>query len=160
MPTRSIDKIDIASLEADNVQIVLRCPFPQCNARIIPYSSKLHPIAVEQAPSCIEVQDLQYCTTATTAEQIPRLAPVTTKFYQIDDVWDFDNIGVSRPSDAISSQTPIMAKNNEQVHVERLLICSECDRGPLGFAGLSTLDDNDHKNLKYFLSENSVVYVF
>lgn len=79
------------------------------------------------------------------------------KFFKIDDVWDFDNIGVSRPSGDIKQ--PIIEENNKvlNIKIERLLICSECDKGPIGFAGLEG-EDTDVKNLKYFLSCSSVLY--
>ena len=84
----------------------------------------------------------------------------TSDFYKVDDVWDFDNIGVSRAVENLSSPIELALDPGEPVtlNIERLLICSECDKGPLGFAGISEKDAADVKNLKYFLSCNSVVY--
>lgn len=75
-------------------------------------------------------------------------------FYRVDDVWDFDNVGVSRPT--ANMALPIVG--DETLNVERLLVCSECDRGPLGFAGVSETQSNTHENLKYFISCDSVLY--
>lgn len=114
---------------------IIRCPFDRCNARII----KLLPLL------------------ASTKLQIgnaPKMASESSFFFQVPDVWDFDNIGVSKAVPEL--------KNEEEVgklaKVERLLICSECDKGPIGFAGYVDSDDTNHKNLHYYLSCESVVY--
>ncbi|CAK7913103.1 hypothetical protein CAAN1_20S02652 [[Candida] anglica] len=122
---------------------LIRCPFKGCNARVIPTKS-LQTVKVANSPQMTSLNEKD----------------THTEFYQVNDVWDFDNIGVSRPSDELEQPTITTASGDElEIAVQRLLICSECDRGPLGFAGISSGDDEkDHKNLKYFLSCTSVLY--
>lgn len=82
-----------------------------------------------------------------------------TGFYQINDMWDFDNMGVSRASEDLP-QPLISVGDNEPVNfgIERLLVCSECERGPLGFAGYIGDVEKDPKNLRFYLSKGSVLY--
>lgn len=83
--------------------------------------------------------------------------PLTTDdkalFFKIDDVWDFDNIAVSKPTADLAKPTVA----DSSFSILRLLICSECDRGPLGFAGHLN-GDSDVGKLVYFLSCESVLY--
>lgn len=122
--------------EGDHVGKVMRCPFAQCNTRIIECSPGLYATkkAVALGPAMATA-----------------LGEASGDFYVVGDVWDFDNIGVSRAS-ADLEQPGI-----DNFKLERLLVCSECDRGPLGFAGFVG-DESDVKNLVYYLSTNSVVY--
>lgn len=60
----------------------------------------------------------------------------TGKFLVVNDVWDFDNIGVSRgvperhqPGGSIGFLDGTICTI---VKTEKYLICAECDRGPLG----------------------------
>lgn len=148
MPSTTIEHLDIENLLSENKPIILRCPFKECNARIIPYSNKLIHLQIHNAPNAIRA----------VPDNSPELSDKLIDFYQINDVWDFDNIGVSRPSSEIS-QDPIISHDNEStIHIERLIVCSECDRGPLGFAGIPNRKETDHKNLVYFLSRDSVIY--
>lgn len=123
---------------------IIRCPFGTCNTRIIPLSEKLisNELHIQNSPDMVQLSDN---------------SNPTSLFYKINDVWDFDNIGVSRPSDDIKQ--PIIRENDKtlNIKIERLLICSECDKGPIGFAGLEE-GLTEVKNLKYFLSCNSVLY--
>lgn len=143
--------LDQISLEK---RVVLRCPFKQCNARIIPLLKALvsSKISIDKAPEMVAVGQIP-------SVDEPRTES-TSDFYKVDDVWDFDNIGVSRAVENLSSPIELALDPGEPVtlNIERLLICSECDKGPLGFAGISEKDAADVKNLKYFLSCNSVVY--
>ncbi|EMG47930.1 DSS4 Protein DSS4 [Candida maltosa Xu316] len=125
-------------------QSILRCPFKECNTRIIPYSESFQTVDIPNPPFDV----IKPNTTV----------PITNKFYKINDVWDFDNIGVSRPDH--EGEVTVVDDGDDEIHIERYLICSECDKGPLGFAGIpqSSGDKTDHKNLKYFLSTDSVVY--
>lgn len=130
-------------------QIILRCPFQACNVRIIPCSEKLlaSKIQLEQTPT------MMMPSGETKHEE--------EYFFRIDDVWDFDNIGVSRPASDLAMPILIPGTGEDdkiQLEIERLLICSECDKGPLGFAGIHSGEELDHKNLKYFLSCASVLY--
>ena len=121
-------------LEASLPQAIIRCPFDTCNARIIKLDSKL-------------------AGSQTTIANAPQMTADSEHFFAIADVWDFDNIGVSRPAPGLETKiVQPLAK------IERLLICSECDKGPLGFAGFIDGDDTDVKNLTYYLSCESVKY--
>ncbi|KAI5958855.1 hypothetical protein KGF57_002289 [Candida theae] len=154
MPVKTRNEVvDLKQAVATKSPIRLRCPFANCRAGIIPYSSSTQLNVIENAPACVAIE-------SPTSD--PKLSSSTTEFYRIDDVWDFDNIGVSKPSEILPE--PIIVGTNsqegeqERIDVERLLICSECDRGPLGFAGIITGGEKDHRNLKYFLGQDSVVY--
>lgn len=128
----------------DSKTTLIRCPFKNCHARVIPLGS-LVKVKVADSPDM------------TIVEHESSLPP--TEFYQINDVWDFDNIGVSRPS--LDIKQPVISGEDGKdlaIVIERLLICSECDKGPIGFAGILNEDVQDHKNLKYFLSCSSVLY--
>lgn len=116
---------------------IVRCPFSPCNARIIS-SENLPQVSVQNSPQLVNIQkDQQHDT-----------------FYMIDDVWQFDNIGVLRPAEDLSQPT---IEGSTDIKIERLLICSECDKGPLGFAGFQG-NETDIKKLKYYLSCRSVLY--
>lgn len=119
------------ALDAENA--ILRCPFEGCNARLIRLQPSLK-------------------STKIVIPGAPKMTQESVDFFQIADVWDFDNIGVSKPAELESASDVPLAK------VERLLICGECDQGPLGFAGFISADESDVKKLSYFLSCESVLY--
>lgn len=130
---------------------IIRCPFTSCNTRIIHLKPIINnEVEIKNSPDMVAI-----------SESTP--VPVTSTddssfFFKIEDAWDFDNIGVSRPADDLKQ--PTIKLGDESVlkfKIERLLVCSECDKGPIGFAGFQD-DENDVKNLKYFLSCNSVIY--
>lgn len=127
-------------------KFLIRCPFKSCNTRIIPLSNKLtqQKCDISNAPLMLNISEKDS-------------ESVLGKYFKIDDVWDFDNIGVSRPSNSV--QDPIIKENGEELNIkiERLLVCSECDKGPLGIAGFEG-EETDVQKLKYFLSCNSVLY--
>lgn len=111
-------------------QYVLRCPYSKCNSRIIKPASESNVKEID-----IEIEFIK-----PTEE-----SQSDNKFLIVNDVWDFDNIGVS--------------KNFDNSHdIERLIICSDCDRGPLGFAKFDEGSDKEVKNLRYYLNLGSVVY--
>lgn len=122
----------------------MKCPFPGCDTKIIPFTKKLYEtnIIVNDAPGMISTESKE-----ASSEEPPL-------FYKVEDVWDFDNVGVSRPSAGMAGPKI----GDEKFNVERLLVCSECDRGPIGFAGVSETQNNTHENLRYFVSCNSVLY--
>lgn len=122
-------------LGAELPAAIIRCPFEGCNTRIIPLNSKL-------------------ASTLVTLANAPAMAARLDKFFRVDDVWDFDNVGVSKPAAdlEVSEEVGPLAK------LERLLVCSECDRGPLGFAGYTNPVEQDVKKLTYYLSCESVRY--
>lgn len=134
-------------LESGKASIV--CPFPRCNTKIISFTQALYDsrLRVDNAPPMLAIDQKEL-------QQEDALSGTGNLFYRVNDVWDFDNIGVSRPS-----QDPTLPLvDNETLVVERLLICSECDRGPIGFAGVAESQENNHHNLKYFISCNSLLY--
>lgn len=114
---------------------IIRCPFDKCRTRIIGLDGNL-----------LKAQ--------TVIKNGPKMTKDSQNFFEIEDVWLFDNIGVSRPTEEIDSSDQIGALNK----VERLLICGECDKGPIGFAGFRNRQDTDHKKLCYYLSCESVLY--
>ena len=125
---------------------VVRCPFASCNARIIARSNALNESLQE-----IKNSPLMLKTTEDNTDEDDH-----HHFFHVGDVWDFDNIGVSRP--AADLEHPLFSGGKSQdFKIERLLICSECDRGPLGFAGFFN-GENDVQKLSYYLSCSSVVY--
>ncbi|CEP21090.1 unnamed protein product [Cyberlindnera jadinii] len=115
---------------------VLRCPYSQCNARII-------------TPKCNVVKRIETGIPFIKVGEDVSTDAITDNFIIVDDVWDFDNIGVSKPTDQFVESG---------VKVERLIICSECDRGPLGFAFFDNDDEKDVKKLKYAVHLDSFVY--
>lgn len=124
----------------DGGRVLVRCPVGGCHARIIPYAGLAH-VRVENAPAMVSV----------------RPGDAHTHFLQVDDVWDFDNIGVSRPAADLAQPRITAVAGDLDVAVERLLVCSECDRGPLGFAAIPR-GRAGHESLQYFLCAASVLY--
>lgn len=122
---------------------VIRCPFQGCNARVILLSNTLisQQFTVDNGPEMVILSrdDDSNC------------------FFKLEDMWDFDNIGVTRSSEDLPE--PLIQRNDEilDFKVDRLLVCSECDKGPIGFAGYQN-GERDVKNLKAFLSCKSVLY--
>lgn len=127
-------------------RVILRCPFEKCNTRVIPLTDALRTseTTVHNAPPMLDVSEEASAQTSQEEKEL---------FFKIDDAWDFDNIGVSRPAPDLKQPSI----HNTDFSIERLLICSECDKGPLGFAGF--LDgETDIKKLVYYLSCSSVLY--
>lgn len=122
-------------LEESPDSAIIRCPFDGCNARIIKLVPKL-------AASKVQIGNA------------PEMAGEASEFYFIEDVWEFDNIGVSRAVPELKKSEAV----GDLSKVERLLICSECDKGPIGFAGFVNANETDHKLLAYYLSCGSVKY--
>lgn len=117
----------------------VKCPFPSCSTKIIPYTEALRTsiLKVPNAPSMVNVESSDI------------------DFFKVNDMWDFDNIGVSRPM----NEAKDFKVDDKNFSIERLLICSECDKGPIGFAGhFEGNEDPTPNNLIYYLSCNSVLY--
>lgn len=117
----------------------ITCPFLSCNAKIIPYSEKIQGsvVYVDNSPEMVNVSSVS---------NVP--------YFKVGDMWDFDNIGVSKDlKDATSFHI-----DNRDFDIERILICSECDRGPIGFAGHFEDEDKSPNSLTFFLSCQSVLY--
>ncbi|GMF06954.1 unnamed protein product [[Candida] boidinii] len=100
-------------------------------------------------------------------------------------MWDFDNIGVSRPNSNLINESFIIEDVDyidsdnlkddigKSIEVIRYLVCADCDRGPIGIAAniidsISEEQDGQGKDLDkvnanpntlvYFLSVDSVLY--
>ncbi|SCV00002.1 LANO_0F04720g1_1 [Lachancea nothofagi CBS 11611] len=111
--------------------VKLRCPFSECDCTIVELDS------ARQTVLPIEVYD-----------KLKLMLPsqetaLDGKFSVFEDIWDFDNIGVSRqvPESVLntvagSSATPIEFVWQEKTctlgKLQKYLICADCDRGPLG----------------------------
>ncbi|CAM9019882.1 unnamed protein product [Wickerhamomyces anomalus] len=123
---------------------IIRCPFSKCNTRIIkPKVANLHEFKIGLNFLKIDENEIQ------------ESAKHDRIFLRIEDAWDFDNIGVSK-----DIKTHALADSIEDDDVERLIVCADCERGPLGFAKFDK-DENsskDVKNLKYYLHLNSCLY--
>lgn len=91
-------------------------------------------------------------------------------FYKAKDIWEFDNIGVSKPPS--TSKEPeiftLKALEDGEVHnfaVIRYLVCGSCDQGAFGFGGyLMDLEElNKRIEIGFDLSSvnpNDLVYFF
>ncbi|KAH3676267.1 hypothetical protein WICMUC_002144 [Wickerhamomyces mucosus] len=124
-------------------KLIIRCPFSKCHTRLI----QTHSPNIQE----LDIKSIKFLKTTnpdTNPTTIEEHDSNLNKYIKIDDVWDFDNIGVSKEFNQDQS---------DSVKLERLIICSDCERGPLGFA---TFEDNstDVKDLKYYLHLDSVVY--
>ncbi|ODV67175.1 Mss4-like protein [Hyphopichia burtonii NRRL Y-1933] len=131
--------------------IIIRCPFEMCHARVIPLATvRGTEILIQNSPDMLQIKDNHAVPTPTNGN---------IQFYKVNDVWDFDNIGVSKPANDLKQPIIKDSQDSEPIEfkIERLLVCSECDKGPLGFAGHQD-NNTDVKSLKYFLSCKSVLY--
>lgn len=130
-----------------NPTVVLRCPFDSCGARI--FASAKEGLLSRSTKCSNTPQMVTFSHDADTTSN--------EEYFMIQDVWDFDNIGVSKPS-TDSGLVKFSANDRDgQIRLERLLTCSECDKGPIGFAG-HIGEETDVKKLLYFLSCSSVLY--
>ncbi|CAI8503142.1 hypothetical protein CAS74_000848 [Pichia kudriavzevii] len=88
------------------------------------------------------------------------LSPFSDTFYRCNDMWEFDNVGVSKPTEDSEfirlSQGEQGAVN--QYQIVRYLVCGDCERGALGFAGIPTAD-GAIKDLQR-IHPNDLVYFF
>ncbi|CCC68548.1 hypothetical protein NCAS_0B04640 [Naumovozyma castellii] len=93
----------------------------------------------------------------------------TTSFLITEDVWDFDNIGVSKDlMPGISEELNSRANTNTEVSFqhdgnlwyikkcEKYLICGDCDRGPIGMVCMISQQD-DQERRAYLLSLGSLL---
>lgn len=102
----------------------LICPFDQCKCCIIPLEKGT------QVTLPLQVyKDLNIFLP--TKEHCPQ-----GKFLMVNDVWDFDNIGVSRNIPDLKGFDMSVSCEGETVftinRVVKYLICADCDKGPLG----------------------------
>ncbi len=188
---------------SENV-VTLCCPFHGCEGRIIQFqlptnaADNISTIQNQNENRTINKQVVRVCSngaedneigtkfisaqdvrTNNTKEGTPsnngsKLDDLTL---EVTDVFQFDNIGVSRSGLSPNSK-PIKftISNNEGkesatiVTIDRLLVCADCDKGPIGFAGLLSDDVKENEKeldrvkkslaLRYYLNLNSVIYRF
>lgn len=141
-------------------KIILRCPFDKCDCRIIGYKLKLdNLVAIKHEVDCVELDDELKFVNGEKSQEF-------RDFVRLNDSWDFDNIGVSKPTEL---QNPVLKENGnlQDIDIQRYLVCADCERGPLGFAGylgpVEIGDTEDEriektKDLVFFLSTDSVKY--
>ncbi|EDO14519.1 hypothetical protein Kpol_274p2 [Vanderwaltozyma polyspora DSM 70294] len=89
------------------------------------------------------------------------------KFLIVNDIWDFDNVGVSKeiPQDLElqldDSKFILNFKGNtwEVTKCIKYLICADCDKGPIGMVcEIADVSNKDNKNQINLLSLNSINY--
>ncbi|GME76866.1 unnamed protein product [Ambrosiozyma monospora] len=128
----------------------LICPFqPKCQTKIIKFESDKPTHKLITKETTIPFLSPSNSSSDSSSSQTSNLS-----FHKAG-MWDFDNIGVSRPippsSSSSTSKDPveeILELQDEQTtsiqkfKVVRYLTCGECDRGALGFVGVS-VGDND-----------------
>lgn len=100
----------------------ITCPFG-CGTAIIDLAGDKQPLAATMPPAC----DFQF-------KQHRVDAPLA--FIPVADVWDFSNVGVSRPA-GLDLALEVEGHANA-LPVDKFLTCGECDKGPIGFVS-STL---------------------
>ncbi|KAH3687607.1 hypothetical protein WICPIJ_001417 [Wickerhamomyces pijperi] len=146
----------------DLSKTLIRCPFAKCNTRLIkPKSNETFNVSVNGLDFLQAVKPSNISTKESSSDHVSSLEDEQSEpsnnpgsFIKVSDVWDFDNIGVSKefPDDITISNG---------VNVERLIICSDCERGPLGFACFESSETGaavkDVKDLQYYLCLSSVM---
>lgn len=121
----------------DLKKTIIRCPYSKCHARIIkPTNQSIQKFQLSQ--NFLKINEL----TDTINDD---------EFLRVEDAWDFDNIGVSK-------EVPNKEEEKDDDDIERLIVCADCERGPLGFAKFDKDDIKDVKNLKFYLHLNSCLY--
>lgn len=141
-------------------EFILRCPFEKCGCRIIAfkYSDGVldrNTVQVSETPECVHINK----ETLEISKDEDGNGKKT--FFKVPDAWNFDNIGVSRPTEI--KQPVIHGTNDLKVDIQRYLVCADCERGPIGFAGnVGNVGESEDErvqqasNLMYFLSAESV----
>lgn len=128
------------------------CSFKECSCKIIKLESA--PIVKLQNSVLDTFQLMQQHKSETTNEQ------ADVEFLLIKDVWDFDNIGVSKdiPSHQDVVEDIAFELDGQQWKIDqhlKYLICADCDKGPIGIVCSISNDDNK-KDTVYMLSLPSV----
>ncbi|CEP64129.1 guanine nucleotide exchange factor DSS4 LALA0_S10e03092g [Lachancea lanzarotensis] len=136
--------------------VKLRCPFPECNCAIVDFDKS------RSATVCPEIcSDLKLMLPSSEAS-------FDGLFSVFEDIWDFDNIGVSRavPDGLVNISTAKTADELQftfrnktyQLHkLQKYLICADCDRGPLGMTyEVKNTSDSDEIAVLNMLSLASV----
>ncbi|KAK5780430.1 guanine nucleotide exchange factor DSS4 PWA37_002600 [Arxiozyma heterogenica] len=125
------------------------CAFSDCRCRIL----KIDSAPIVKVPSM--VLDKFHLMQKSKDQDLEEY----TDFILINDVWDFDNIGVSKE---ILANSEILDRvefehDNRKWQIEKhlkYLVCANCDKGPIGVV-CSTKSDNQTKII-YLLSIPSV----
>lgn len=121
----------------------LRCPYTECDSCIVSFDDK------RKTKLPLEVYE-------TTKLAIPAGGgEANGEFLVFEDIWDFDNIGMSRPipEELISGQEePPISFSWEQHEYKlrkllRYIICAECDKGPLGIVCEVENDEGNSMNV-------------
>lgn len=104
-----------------------KCAFPGCNSAIIEVTDSR--IAHLPAHAVDTLQIMQ------------RKDSSDDRFVIVEDVWDFDNIGVSKelplaPTDEISFDWN--STSHTVTRCIKYLVCADCDRGPIGVLAQTT----------------------
>ncbi|CDK29662.1 unnamed protein product [Kuraishia capsulata CBS 1993] len=139
---------------------ILRCSSTGCNCRIL---------EVKDFNSDLQSNDFPL-TKITNAPKMPQTIELGNEealsdesqglFYSVDDMWSFDNIGVSKTTEKFEGTEEIKTEAGETIYFQRYLICADCDRGPIGFAGYlgDAKRSDDGSGLHYFIHPESVRY--
>ncbi|KAL6941260.1 hypothetical protein ACO0RG_002387 [Hanseniaspora osmophila] len=140
------------------------CPFEKCASKIIAYQDD----QVIELPSYFS-ELYKLMKSSESVNDATRILP--TKFLVTQDIWDFDNIGVSKSLDTLDLEhkvqvlaeegnaqysfknivIPYKNTNYKIVKALKYLICADCDKGPLGVMlevfPVGTLDNASHIQL-------------
>lgn len=115
------------------------CPFDN-KTKIIRVPNETHNIftLVSDSEENSKSLDYKFIDCKTTGEKIHK--NIKDGFYKAKDIWEFDNVGVTKPHDLKKAQF-IKLKNNIDGNIQtyiiiRYLICGDCNKGALGFGGL------------------------
>ncbi|QLL34528.1 hypothetical protein HG536_0G03900 [Torulaspora globosa] len=121
----------------------VRCSFEDCKCAVITVDSA---IKVQLPGQAAETFQLMRGATATSEQN---------EFLLVKDVWDFDNVGVSKqipPGLLVDSDRAIsFVWENKPWTIEKCLkylICAECDKGPIGMV---CQVKNDHESTTLYL---------
>ncbi|CAY68572.1 uncharacterized protein PAS_FragB_0076 [Komagataella phaffii GS115] len=132
---------------------ILRCPFSSCRSRIIKTddeNTNIKTVTGNGGPRLLQFSDGEVSLNSSTEN---------LKFYQVNDMWTFDNIGVSKPTSMDDEFSITIDGGSVPVHIERYLTCADCDKGPIGIAGSvnkEALEDPSGSKLMYYLYTGSV----
>ncbi|SCU91226.1 LADA_0F08790g1_1 [Lachancea dasiensis] len=133
--------------------VKLSCPFPGCQSSIVGFEADHSTVLPVDVYKKFKIMLPSENTT------------VDGQFSVYGDIWDFDNVGVSRavPDSVLGSDNEQAAskwvftwKENSYMlgKLTKYLICADCDRGPLGMV-CETMRDGQSVTLN-FLSLASV----
>ena len=140
------------------------CPFEKCASKIISYQDN----QLVELPSYLSEL---YKLMRSSESENDATRTQGTKFLVTQDIWDFDNIGVSKSLDSLDLEhrvqvltdaghaqysfknivIPYKNTNYKIVKALKYLICADCDKGPLGVIlevfPVGTLDKASHIQL-------------